>query len=86
MEIDLCIADDELAGKKAANDISFFYLLLKPNEESCFIHKSISFKLFAFEQGMLPVLFNGFGFLFLAGKIFVYDSSNDGLRFPVPSV
>ena len=59
---------------------------MKSNEESCFIHKSIPFRLFMFEQRMSPVLFNGSGFVFLAGKIFVYDSGSDGLRFSVPSV
>ena len=35
---------------------------------------------------MVPVQFNGSGFVFLAGKIFVYDSGSDDLRFSVPSV
>ena len=35
---------------------------------------------------MVPVLFNGSGFVFLAGKIFVYDSGSYGLRVFVPSV
>ena len=78
VEIDFCIAYEELAEKKAANDISFSWLLLKSNEESCFIHKSIPFRLFVFEKGMVSVLFNGSGFVFLAGKIFVYDSVSDG--------
>ena len=81
-----CIADEELSEKKAANDISFSWLLLKSNEESCFIHKSIPFRLFVFEQGMVSVLFNGSGFVFVAGKIFVYDSGSYGLRVFVPSV
>ena len=59
---------------------------MKSNEKSCFIHKSIPFRLFMFEQRMSPVLFNGSGFVFLAGKIFVYDSGSDGLRFSVLSV
>ena len=84
VEIDFCIADEELAEKKAANDISFSWLLLKSNEESCFIRKSIPFRLFVFEQRMVPALFNGSGFAFLAVKIFVYDFGSDGLRFSVP--
>ena len=86
VEIEFCIADEELAEKKAANDISFSWLLLRSNEESCFIDQSIQFILFAFEQVMVPVQFNGSGFVLLAGKIFVYDSGSDDLRFSVPSV
>ena len=66
--------------------LSLLLLLLKSNEGSCFVRKSIPFRLFVFKQGMVPVLFNGSSFVVLAGKIIVYDSGRDGLRFSLPSV